>query len=82
MPQRPQSALPKRSDADDEHDYAEKDRTDGVRAPLVLTEAAELEGGGLRRVCSAQRCGRGVQGWIRGHRDLFESVRREFFSDP
>lgn len=50
MPQPPHSALPKRSDADEEHDYPEKDRADGVRPPLILIEATEMEGCGLRQV--------------------------------
>ena len=50
MPQPPQSALPERSDADEEHDYAEKDRADSVWTPLILVEASELKGCGLRQV--------------------------------
>ena len=83
MSQSPQSALPERSDADEEHDYAEKDRTDGVWAPLILVETTELKGCRLRQVRGAQIWGyrgRGVQGWVRGHRALFRSVRGIFVS--
>ncbi len=48
MPQPRQPALPERSDADEEHDYPEKDRGNGVRTPLILIEATELKGCGLR----------------------------------
>lgn len=72
----PESALPKRSDADEGHEYPEKDRADGIRAPLVLIEATELESCGLRQVYGA----RGVQGCIRGHRNSNRSVKGVFVS--
>lgn len=50
VPQRPQSALPERCDADEEHDYAEKDRPDGVWAPLILIGVAGIGARRLRRV--------------------------------
>ena len=80
MSQPRQPALPKRSDADEEHDYPEKDRGNGVRTPLILIEVTKLEGRGLRQGRGNQawgQCGRGIRGCMcmRGHRDYFRSVK-------
>ena len=72
--QPPQSALPKRGDADEEHDYPEKDGADGVRAPLTLIEATELDRCRLRHLRGTQGGrwhGRGVRDCMRGHCDFF-----------
>ena len=65
--------MPKRDNADEEHDYPEKDGSDGVRAPLTLVEAAEWGRCRLRHL-RGTRCwkwrGRGVRGCMRGHWDL------------
>ena len=74
MLQPPQSALPKRDDADKEHDYPEKDGTDGVRAPLTLIRATEWGHCRLRHLRGTQGWrwrGRGVRRCMRGHCDLF-----------
>ena len=84
MFQPPQSALPKRDDADEEHDYAEKDGADGVRAPLTLIEATEWGRCQLRHLRGTQGWrwrGRGVRDCMRRHCDLFGMFKRVCVSD-